>query len=460
MKRLLLVLALLAAACAPGGFDPEEPTVPAPNSSLRTTTTTEPSMTVEIDDCSAPQVTFSPLCETFELIQKWHVDRPADAAALAEAARNGLSRWTTDEVEDPPRTMFCAIPDPSFNDFCADLALRVETSSIPIGPAIEAAVLAMTDLGLDPFSYYLPPDQVGAFRSNGLVEGVGILLDATDAAGSKCVRITAACELRIVYVLQDNPGATAGLAAGDIITSVDGETVDGLGFVDTATRISGDETGSVGLIITRDGEQHEFTVDRGELDIPTVEVGVPVPDVGYIRIPDFDEDIPSLLDDALDSLLEEGVGTVVLDLRDNGGGWVDVALDVISEFVVEGTTILRTVGPDEDFAYEANSGGRATTQELIVLVNEGTASAAEITAAALQEVRSAPVVGTTTFGKDAVQIAFEIRNGGEFYVAVARWLSPNNSTVGNGGLIPDHEAELPASLTVEELVEIALDIAR
>ena len=94
------------------------------------------------------------------------------------------------------------------------------------------------------------------------------------------------------------------------------------------------------------------------------------------------------------------------------------------------------------------------------MVNGGTASSAEILAAALRDLRGAPLVGESTFGKDAVQIAFELRNGGEFYVAVARWLSPSDFSVADGGLVPDHEIELPQDLSTAELVELATTISR
>ena len=123
------------------------------------------------------------------------------------------------------------------------------------------------------------------------------------------------------------------------------------------------------------------------------------------------------------------------------------------------TANMATIGPGESFEYPAGQGGLATSQRLVVLVNRGTASAAEILAGALRDQRSAVVVGTNTFGKDAVQIPFELRNGGELYVAVARWTTPSGTTAGNGGLTPDRELVFPADVTVEDLVRAALDAA-
>jgi carboxyl-terminal processing protease len=180
--------------------------------------------------------------------------------------------------------------------------------------------------------------------------------------------------------------------------------------------------------------------------------------VGYIRIPDFEFDIPQLVQDSLAEITAESPGTIVVDLRDNPGGYVDAVIEVIDEFVEEGVVMVSDA-PDEHFEYTARPGGEATGQRLVVLVNRGTASAAEVLAGALRDRRNAVIVGTNTFGKDAVQIPFTLRNGGEFYVAVARWSTPNGDTAGGDGLAPDREITWPTQATIEEIVEIALNAA-
>jgi carboxyl-terminal processing protease len=122
-----------------------------------------------------------------------------------------------------------------------------------------------------------------------------------------------------------------------------------------------------------------------------------------------------------------------------------------------GGVVVQTVGPGEDFSYEAGEDGLATETDIAVLVNSGTASAAEILATALRDRREAKILGEGTFGKDAVQIAFGMNNGGEFNVAVARWFSPNGTSVAGTGVIPDRLVELPRSLTTGELADIAFE---
>ena len=426
--------------------------------SLLITPTTVPSQNYAIQGCSSPPVSFSALCEIYELVHKWHVDRPIDDTLLASVAIQALDEYVSIEKAPRPRTLQCVAPSPEFDDFCIALAERVLESEIAIAPAVDAAVTAMADIGLDPFSYYVPPEQVGSFRQNGIVGGVGLLMDATDAVGSKCALITDNCPLEIVFVVEDNPVAEAGLIAGDVIVAVDGEPTSGKGFAATAGLIAADETGQVEITIQRGDETLVFVVERSELSVPAVIVDLSASGVGYLRIPDFEDDIPALVEDALLSLDDVSPRTIVIDLRDNPGGFIDAVVDVASMFI-NGGLVMTSSSPDEELEYPATEGGLATSERLIVVVNKGTASAGEILAGALRDRRGAIIVGTSTFGKDAVQIPFSLRNGGEMYIAVARWQTPNGLTAGNGGLTPDRELELAVGLTNEEVVEAALDAA-
>jgi len=458
MRRLLLVaLALVASACtattAVTSTIATQPSAPPPP-----VTTTQPSLGVEVQNCAAPPVTFSPLCEIFDLLQTWHVDTPIDAEALAEVAIRGLEEYTSTDTEEPPRTLFCAIPHQAFEGLCDELAQKVMQSRVPVGPAVEAAMSYMIDASLGPFTYYLPPGQTGAVRLNGVVGGIGVVLDPRDAVGSKCTQVTEICRLEIVVVLEDNPGFEAGLLDGDIITAVDGEPVDGKGFAAVVSSIAGDETGVVEIAIDRGGEEMSFSIERRQLSIPTVEAALPFGDVGYIKIPDFEVDIPSLVSDTLADLDDLGPNTLVVDLRDNPGGLIDAVVEVADEFI-DGGVVMVSDATDEHLEYEAAPGGVATDERLVVLVNQGTASAAEVLAGALRDRRGAVIVGSNTFGKDAVQIPFTLRNGGEFYVVVARWSTPDGDTAGNGGLTPDREVSWPSGVSVEEIVEIALEAA-
>jgi len=455
MRRLLVFLILSAAACSTSaGTISTTSTVPP--TVLSTTSTTLAPIPMELRGCETPPVTFSTLCETIELLDEWYVNRPVDMESLAAIAATAAAEYETTETEEPPRTFFCAIPDEAFTSLCDTLIERVNNEHLPVGDAVEVAVTSMIDLGLDPFTWYIPPQLAGGFRADGVVGGVGILLDATDAAGSKCTRVAVVCPLRIVYVLEDNPGADAGLEAGDVITTIDGESVIDKGLVDVATLIGGDQTGTVTLGIERGVVSLEITVERQELDLPTTTVDIPLDNVGYIRIPDFSFEVPFLVDSSIGVLLNASPQTIVIDLRDNPGGLVDAVVSVASQFIPSGTVLNYEFSGGSD-TYEVSGGAPATESRLIVLVNEGTASAAEVLAGALRDMRGATVIGQPTYGKNAIQIPFELRNGGEFHVAIAHWTTPSGQSVADSGLIPDRIVEFPAGLDTEQLTRFAIE---
>jgi len=458
MSRCLLVVVLLTACSSVS--DPAPSTSPVPDTTAPppVTSTTRAGVEYQVVGCSSPPVTFSALCQVYRLAQRWHVDRPLSADELAALALEGLAGFETADTEPPPRTLFCALPDEAFLALCDELARRVRETGLPVRPAMEAAVSSMANFGLGPFSYYVAPADAQAFRANGLVLGVGILLDATDAAGSKCMRIADACPLQIVFVLEDNPGDEAGLMPGDVIVAVDEEPVEGLSFAALAAELAGDETGEVGITVQREGLTLPLVVERGELEVPNVEIDLPLEGVAYLKIPDFEEDIPGLVHDALTAVMELEPGTIVVDLRDNPGGYIISAVETASEFIDSGV-VLTEVSPEGSEDYLAEPGGLATTQRLVVMVNEGTASAAEIFAGALRDRRGAVIVGTNTFGKDAVQIPFTLNNGGELYVAVARWMTPAGHSAGAEGLIPDRQVEWSVASTLEDAVAAAIEAA-
>jgi len=455
MRRFLVVAILSIAAC---GGSTTETTIGSPQvtTALPDITTTLPTQDVEIQTCTSPPVTFATLCEVYDLLETWYVDAPMDPGLLAELAVRGLDDFTTTTTEEPPRTLFCAIPDQAFTLLCDAIGERVLHDMIPVGAAVEAALTYMIEAGLDPFTYYLPPEQVGSLRLNGIVGGIGVLLDARDAAGSRCTQIISPCRLEVVGVLEGDPGSEAGLAVADVITDVDGVPVEGRGFASVVALIAGDETGTVVITVDRDGQPIDFTIERAELAVPTVDVRLHSPSVGYIRIPDFEFDIPGLVSNGLQEIAGSGPATIVVDLRDNPGGYIDAVVEVADEFI-NGGIVMISDAPDEHLEYQASAGGPAINQRLVVLVNQGTASAAEILAGALRDRRGALVIGTDTFGKDAVQIAFSLRNGGEFHVPVARWSTPGGDTAADGGLSPDRQVVWPAGATIEEIVEIALE---
>ena len=188
----LLLLALVAAACAgpTSGPAPEAGTATTPTTTApAAATTTTADLAVTTQDCDSPPVTFSPLCEIYELLETWHVDAPLDDTALAAAALAGLEQFSSPETETAPRALICAIPDVAFDVLCEALAERAE-AGLPVGPAVEAAMAHMVEVGLDPFTLYYPPDQAGAVRAGEQKARCGLVGDSTIVAAGVRARCT------------------------------------------------------------------------------------------------------------------------------------------------------------------------------------------------------------------------------------------------------------------------------
>ncbi len=419
------------------------------------TVTLPPPLEYEVRSCEqTPPVAFALLCEAFDLIVENHVDQPLDLQELAVSARLGVTSAPDGTATEAPRLLVCALPEVALEPVCAAIAERLRFGEMSVEEAVEAAVRSMIELSLDPFTLYLPPALAGELREDGIIGGIGVLLDATDAAGSRCRFVGGSCPLRVVFVVEGGPGDVAGLEPGDVIETIGGESVEGKALVDVVAAITDGSTVMVG--VQRDGVTTTVTLMPGTVDFPEVDGRIVSPGVGYLLIPDFGFDTAALVTEALVELRAEAASTIVIDLRDNPGGLLLSVILVASQFVAEGE-ILSTVGPgDEVESHEAFPGGIATGVRTIVLMNGGSASAAEVLAGTLRDRAGGVLVGSPSFGKNTVQIPFRLRNDGELRVTVARWLTPSGESVAPAGLSPDIAFDFPRDVSVEELVSLVL----
>ena len=458
-------MCLTAAACAPTTSPVEgTPTVETTQVTTQASTTTTSStpdtqvaVGYELGDCEVPPVDFALLCDVYDYIDSYHVDAPFDAASLAAGAAVGIDALESDGAGEAVTDFSCAVPDPAFESSCRLIASRIASGSISISAAVEAAVASMIDLSLDPFTYYIPPELSGALSDEGVVLAVGLLLTITNPADSVCRLVHEPCELSVTVAIQDGAAAEAGIIAGDTIVAIGGEDVDGLSLVDVAALLDGEPGTTIAVVVEHaDGSTESANLVRQERQGASLEVELAEPGVGYIRIPDFEADIPGFVHEALAFLQDEGATRIVIDLRDNPGGFVDAVTLVASEFLEDGL-VFRSVDSDQNLEYPVQPGGLAISGiDLVVLVNSGSASAAEILAAVLQERNRAEIVGTSTFGKNTVQIGFPLRNSGELRVTISRWETPEGASVAITGLSPDREVDIPFDASLSEIIDLAL----
>jgi carboxyl-terminal processing protease len=197
------------------------------------------------------------------------------------------------------------------------------------------------------------------------------------------------------------------------------------------------------LTLQRAGTEEPFdiTIERAPIETPSAQWRIleQAPKIGYIQLTSFTERSNKELDRAFEELSGQGAESYILDLRGNGGGLLETAVDVASQFLREGVVMREDRKNQGERVYEVRSGGRALDQPLVLLVNGGTASASEIVAGALQDYKRATLIGEKTFGKGSVQLIYELTDASRLHVTVAKWFTPNNNAIDGKGLIPDIE---------------------
>ena len=457
---LLVLTALLAAACsdesasstttaAPipssAGASTSAPSTSAPDSDA--TTTSVAAIPVESVECDGREGGL--ICEGYSLILRYYVD-PISDAVLAEAAAEGVEGLATSGSD----SVSCAIPNQSFRSVCEAMAFEGASTET----ADEAALAGMVT-ALDPASTYLDSRalQLIAEDQTGEVEGIGALvasedLSAADPESTPCAVVSPTCQMVVISTFAEGPADLAGIETGDVFVAVNSESIDGWTVDEVTATVRGAAGTDVTITFRRGDIQLDITVTRAALVIPVVESEV-VGGVGYLRLNLFTETSDRQLHTALLALLDRGIGRLVLDLRDNPGGALDATVNIASEFL-SGGVVVRTQAPDEETDYPVEFGGIATDSdlEIAVLVNGGSASAAEVLSAALQESHRALIIGENTFGKNTVQQRFGLSNGGALKLTVARWVTAEGTDFGGKGVTPDITADIGSGLTVSKVV--------
>ena len=258
----------------------------------------------------------------------------------------------------------------------------------------------------------------------------------------------------------DSPAERVGVIEGDILLALDGADIVGETTVDDVSTLLHGEVGTpVTLTISRPPTPpFDLTITREEIQVPSVTWRVldQATNVGYIRIESFTERTGDEVATAVQELRAAGIIGLVLDLRDNRGGLIEPTVTVASQFLRDGVVFYETGRNSEERTLRVQRGGAATDIPLVVLVNSGTASAAEIVAGALQDHDRAFLVGEPTFGKGSVQLICEIADGSSLHVTSAVWLTPNRNRIEGKGLIPNvyvEQGDGPQDEQLERAVE-------
>ena len=312
----------------------------------------------------------------------------------------------------------------------------------------DGALKGMVSTLGDKHSTYLGGDLYKDFSAqmSGTYAGIGVYIASTDEG------------ILIAGVMEGSPAEEAGLQRGDILVSIDGTSVEGYRLEDVSKNIRGPVDTSVDLVVRRDGEEQSFTVQRRQIHVPTV-AGKMVDgtDVGYIRVAVFSDGTADDFTKEFTKLREQGMNKLILDLRDNPGGIVEQAVGVASNFVPPNSTIVSYTEQDGKVdQYTAQ--GTDDPIPIVVLVNENSASASEIVAGAVQDMKLGPIVGVKTYGKGTVQGVFPVDSASAVKVTVAKYRTTNGREIDSVGIEPDVVVPLTPSDPEDSQFEKALEI--
>jgi len=300
---------------------------------------------------------------------------------------------------------------------------------------MRGALRGMLDSLGDPHTGYLTPEEykISMTHLDGDFEGIGATVETDEKTGYT----------RIVAPLAGSPAEAAGIRAGDLIIEINGEDIAGQDITTVVSKVRGPAGSQVTLRIRREGvaEPLTFTITRARITIASVESRMLENNIGYVKINSFGEDTGRDLRDQLRSLLAQNPTGLVLDLRGNPGGYLQTAIQVVSQFIPDGVVMVERFGDGRERTFEAEGGGLATRIPLVVLIDKGSASASEIVAGAVKDRGRGTLVGETSFGKGSVQQSHTLSDGGALRLTIARWLTPNGTWIHQQGITPDVSVE-------------------
>ncbi len=309
------------------------------------------------------------------------------------------------------------------------LTRYIEPEEMDSNKMILGAVQGLVKSVGDPYTVFMSPDENVDFRQalQGALQGIGAELSLRGE------------DVVIVAPIKGSPAQKAGLMPEDIILKIDGEDIRGQNLQDVVKKIRGAKGTSVKLDIARDGEPMEFVIVRDDIVIPSTEYEIKETAKGkiaYLAINQFGDNTPGESIAAIRDMQKSDLEGFILDLRFNGGGYLDGADDLTSMFLKEGK-VVSVVGRDDEQAHYVSGKTLLPDIPMVVLVNQGTASASEIVAGALQDYKRATIIGMKTFGKGTVQEVIDFPGGSSLRVTIAKWHTPNGHDLGKKGITPD-----------------------
>ena len=285
----------------------------------------------------------------------------------------------------------------------------------------------------DPYTTFLTPKENKEFQDGleGTLEGIGAELTLRHGL------------ITVISPLKNSPAKMSGIQPEDIILKIDGEDVENFTFEQAVMKIRGPAGTEVILTIMRKGhpEPFDISITRETINISSVEWQM-IDDIAVIELNQFIAKTKEEFSKAISEILPKRPEGIVLDLRYNGGGYLDGAVDIVSEFIEKGEVVsVKKRDPEEDQVIYVNGKARVVSIPLVVLINKGSASASEIVAGAIRDHNRGIIIGESSFGKGTVQEVENLIDGSSLRVTVAKWYTPNHVNISEVGIVPDIEVE-------------------
>lgn len=266
-------------------------------------------------------------------------------------------------------------------------------------------------------------------------------------------------DIVVLMPIEGSPAEEAGLQPNDIIKKINGEDTATMNADEASTKIKGEEGTTVELEILRGTETINKVITRRKVEIPDSRTEVLENNIGYIELVTFDEDCASKISNYLENFKKQGINSVIIDLRDNTGGIVQEAISFSELFIQRGNVIMRSYNKGDDETVIKSKNTKTIDMNIVILVNEHSASATEIVAAALKDNKAATIVGTTTYGKGVMQEIIPVFDGA-LKVTIEEFKTPNGDKINKTGVTPDIIVEEDSTTAIDEQLQKAIEILR
>ena len=296
------------------------------------------------------------------------------------------------------------------------------------GDLIRSAISGMLDYLGDSYTTYMDLNQTNMLNESlkGEYDGIGVLIQ----------------DHKVVEVFDDSPAYAAGVQPDDEIIKVNNESVTDKSATEIANAIKFSKQKEISLSVLRNGKQIDLTMQLSRLYVPAISSEViENTSIGYLRLESFSSTVSKQVENSLKKLKQSNINSLIVDLRSNSGGFLSAAEDVSNIFIEKGKIIYSLKSKDSEKTIKDNTSDK-TDYKIIVLIDENTASAAEILASALKDSYGATVVGKTSYGKGKVQQTFRLSNGSMAKYTSAKWYRPNGECIDEIGIKPDYEVDL------------------